>query len=208
MTTPTLVPDGIICPEKFAKACPKILWILKETNGCADLRAYLNYSVTDYRNWARTWAKVALLSYSLLTRQDFSKARQIVSAPQLHLRPLHDPQRQAVDEIMRQIAVMNIKKTAGLASAKFPEIKAAYRQHATALWQQAAAVKPDIIFVACGEWQFRDEVADDLNAYFARLNLPRPAFVSLPHPNDRRTSRETYFELAQKQLARQSFQLR
>ena len=139
--------DGIVDIDKYLETEPKILWILKEPyddveDGLASGGGWhfsKDFLAKDdfYKRMGRsrvTWHPVIYVSYGILNSfRDYNDMDYI-----------RDDQTMA--DVIKQIAVINVKKLPGLKQTKnFGPIKSAYLKHKELLHKQIELYNPDII---------------------------------------------------------------
>lgn len=171
--------DGVIDPDTWETITPKIVFVLKETNGLnGDLRRFLRDggSPTYHRTWNNIvrWAEVVLFD-------EYSKK-------------LNNDRRK---DILSHICAINLKKESGGAKAKKQEVKSAAMNDKEFIKKQLALYQPDIV-IACGfelsAVTLRDivdpdaEWRNDVNQLYyystKKINMGKPIYViSMPHPN-------------------------
>lgn len=176
-------PDGIVNIDSFKKAKYKILWILKETNKCEDLQGYLQ-CVRQYDKgralWKRTWSNVIKPSYALLNGVADYNALPSVDV--------------IAQPTMSCVAVINVKKVAGVSIANPQEILSFYEKDKDLLLEQIAAINPDIIISACGD-MLGSRLCPEIQNKKTALNLNYKAIMWCHHPNVRSKgfTHEKYF---------------
>jgi len=186
--------DGIVDPETFEKMETKILWILKETNGFGEnlekngwwsLNESLYEDVGNHTNWKRTWGLVMEITYAII-----HKARNWEEVPLLaHLKDK--------DNTIRQIAVINVKKTPGNSKSNYKKIKANYHSNKYIILGQIEAISPNVIINCSGV----NELFNDLKtgkeqpiAPFYAAKSEYGIIINAYHPNQKTLAKEKYFE--------------
>ena len=128
---PRIVRDGIGVPDAFERSKKRLLFVLREPHGWdgADMRDQLGKGV-KYAVWRRIgeWAAAVLLDYPPF--KDISDTS-------------------VLDDALRQIAAMNVKKLPGGSAASMGEVNNHAFRHRELLRRQIDAIAPDVI-VACG----------------------------------------------------------
>ncbi|MCZ7555451.1 MAG: hypothetical protein M5R41_03490 [Bacteroidia bacterium] len=122
--------DGLVSPEYYVRSKPRVVFLMKETNGKVDLTDFL-------RNGGRwqTWNNV--VRWSRLLRNGFA----------VPLRKITDEDRR--NELLH-LAIVNIKKTPGGARASKSELRHAVMHDYGLLRDQLELYQPDVI-VCCGQ---------------------------------------------------------
>jgi hypothetical protein len=189
----TLVLDGAVDRDRFDRAQKRIVWLLREVNdpegNLTDLRSDLKEFADQLRiapAWTRTFCAVARVSYGLLHPTDpwerWCKVQSEFSTA------------------LGDVAVINIKKTAGGASARWNELAAAFKANEEQLRLQLGELKPDIVIGGNVMWFCRDwlggwdpRFAKDRNAPYPTRCVGGILWVHAHHPNQRGSHR-AYFE--------------
>ncbi|WP_010252962.1 hypothetical protein [Treponema primitia] len=172
----------------------RILWILKEGNQpenekkkCEFRDLLFEVAKGDYPNapwWKHTYGLVAKVSYGILfDKKNYNDV----------------PDEEDIKDIFKEIAVINVKKTAGSSSANPNEIEQFYNNDKDLLIRQINALKPDII-INCSrvrslfddlktrdesaefgpfEGSFQVTISDDKQSSYDRL------LINAYHPNIR-----------------------
>jgi len=147
----TRMRDGVVDPYHWARAVPRLLWILRETNNPAgtwrgNAGAGLGVTLFDWshrmhKNGTATWRTVAEGSYGLLEPE--APLGDFDGSPSKYLPAL------------RSIAVINVKKTGGGSTSQWRELEEAYDRNEEMLWSQIAAIGPDVVIGGNVLWLFR-----------------------------------------------------
>jgi hypothetical protein len=188
----THVFDGAVDPARFECAPKRIVWLLREVNDPAgnltDIRGNLRrFADKRYISppWKPTFGPVARVSYGLLNPTD--------------------PWERWCDNVeefstaLGQIAVVNVKKIAGGAIAKWAELKAAFKAHEPELRAQLDALSPQIVIGGnvmslCRNWLggWPPPAVAKSGPYLAR-RVGDATWVHANHPNYRGGYR-SYFD--------------
>lgn len=136
------VRDGIVDEAAYAASNPRILFVLKETNEGPnddhDLRAFLRGG-----GRSQTWDNVVRWARAIrepVRDWSWDDAERVT------------PEQRS--EVLRTLAVMNIKKVAGGARAEGERIDTAAREDREFLSQQVELYEPRYIIAACGEGRY------------------------------------------------------
>lgn len=177
-------PDGIVDYERWAALAEKkhILVLLKETNGLdGSLAEFLRHGGS--KTYYRTWNNVARWTSMILDGRYWEFVPKDV-----------------LDDMVRNIAAVNLKKSPGGSSADPRAVREAARRDAALLKRQIQLYEPDLI-LACG-WGLvsnilHDEIFAD-NAAWVKPNgqtalwyyesrmickKKETLVISMPHPN-------------------------
>lgn len=135
---PAYVGDGIVNVAEYQNTSPKILWILKEVNAANPERPWSvckwlaedNWT-KEYPEWKRTYSKLLKTTWAILNK-----------------RWDNIPPAERITDIIRKIAYINIKKTAGKAKSKDTEINRYFNEEKDMILKQIEAIAPDIIINA------------------------------------------------------------
>src|SRR6266850_2209730 len=136
----SLVRDGIIDVDRFARAKYKILWILKEPYG--DGRFSYPAYIHDFRfgqgypTSGSMWHKITYTNYGIL-----NKFMQWSEIPALKVD-------ENVFNTLKACAIINLKKLPGGIISYYGEIKEAYEKSKGIINEQINLISPDIII--CG----------------------------------------------------------
>ena len=132
------VADGPIVPEEYARANPRLLWILRETNGGGDwdLRKFLanDRELFSYPHWSATFGALAKISFGLLHDSPADLIAQMDA-------------KDAV-EALRSVAVINVNKRGGERRVDWDTFPDEAREFSPFVDQQVDALAPDIILAA------------------------------------------------------------
>jgi hypothetical protein len=135
---PQTVPDGPVVPTRYAAAKPRLLWVLRETNGGGtwDLCDFLrdHSKLFGYSRWHCTYGAVAKISFGLikgLAADDIGKlgARDVV-------------------DTLRDVAVINVNKRGGEGRVARNKLAANAEDFKSFVELQIAALAPEIIIAA------------------------------------------------------------
>jgi hypothetical protein len=181
--------DGVVNPELWEKTSPKIVFVLRETNGLnGDLRKFLRKGGRGPTwNTVVRWAEVILFNtYSDKVDHDQRK------------------------KILPLICVFNLKKESGGASSKPKAIRVAAEKDRDFIQEQLNLYQPDIV-IACGLGReptasllMKDIYEDsdsncpnnvnELNYYRTeKINQNKPiCVISMPHPNRAKKHESTH----------------
>lgn len=140
--------DGIVDHETWKQQEIKILFILKETNDLqetnayqGDLRAFLRGGATGV-----LWNNVARWSYGIQN----SNEGQIDSWGELA-----EITQEKRAQILRSIAVVNMKKSPGKASSDWKKIEEAVDKNKEQLKEQVALISPNVIICGGTKYYFQ-----------------------------------------------------
>lgn len=196
----TYVLDGAVDPARYNIAPKRILWMLREVNdperNIKDLRNDLK-SFADERSihllWTRTFGPVARISYGLLNPDD------------PWTRWCNEPS--VFSPALAQIAVINVKKSAGGATARWSELRNHFAVNEPMLKEQVRELNPDVVIGGNILWLCRDWLAPWLPR-FGHRDEPFPArlvggaiWVHAYHPSHR-GYHERYFQRIAQGIAR------
>jgi hypothetical protein len=191
--------DGIVDDEIYEneKITPKkILWVLKESNittpettykdGWFGLNDYLRENITEYHDWKRTWGLVMEISDAILhNAQDWEEEVPLVD-------------RLLKEDVIKKIAVINIKKSGGGADSDQGIINASYKDNKGIIFDQIHAIAPDIIINASRvDALFNDiKIGGSQKVYqFDVAKFNDGIIINAYHPNQISITHKRYFEL-------------
>lgn len=151
-TQKDIVPDGVIDEASFLNAEKKILFLLKEVNGGEDGKG-----VTDLRDFVLDNAKGRWQTWDNVYRW----VRTILESDSIRWEDVEEVDREKDRlDILKQIAVMNVKKTSGGSSADDTELKKAAEANKEVLKKQIELYDAD--YIICGNTYFLLECLDYL----------------------------------------------
>jgi hypothetical protein len=138
LSRPDLVADGVVDGAKYLSSQPRVVFLLKEVNdtsgtGRWDLRDYVRGSAKG-----RTWDNVARWTYAIRSRgadTPWSRAQAIAGSERA--------------DLLRSIAVVNLKKSPGRYVAVAPAVYQAAVQDRELLREQLALYQPAVT-IWCG----------------------------------------------------------
>ncbi len=135
-TRKDFIPDGLVKEDEYKGALIKVLYILKEVNGGRgwDLRKHLR----ENHSRVQTWKNIARWQYGIehyLEKNIWEKVKQIDDEFR------HDQ--------LKKIAVVNLKKESGKATANNADIRKYAWDDRELLKQQISIYQPNII-ICCG----------------------------------------------------------
>ena len=160
--------DGIVDELLFDKQRLKILWILREPHGADfDFMEYLR-NVTAYPRWKQSYGLVVKVSRIILDKL-FDNENDWQNA---------DP------EVMKRIALINIKNTEGASSVDWDTLTTSFHSNKNYLTNKIKEIKPDLII--CG----------GTCQYIQELDIQGCPTIDLYHPNQRTITHKKYIEMA------------
>jgi len=129
------ISDGPVSMPRYQRARKKIVWVLREPHESDpqktwDLSDFLANPFV-YPRWHCTYGLIAKVSYALLLDPPASELPVLTA-------------RNAVDSL-KDVAVINVKKTGGMAQCNWKKLKAGASQFREILKRQIEALSPDII---------------------------------------------------------------
>ena len=130
------VRDGVVSERDYLKSCPKIAFILKETNnpGFNDLREFLRDGGRE-----ESWNNVARWVHGI---------RNLPSEYEWFSHEKKTKTEAFRKETLKSVVVMNLKKSPGGSSAAYKALKNVAREDAPYIQKQYAIYDPDITI--CG----------------------------------------------------------
>lgn len=147
----TVIKDGVVCAEKYVsnEATPRLLFLLKEVNGGAgwDLREFL-------KNGGRTQ------TWDNVTRW-IEGIRRIDE--EIEWSELEENSENRRSKYLKEICVVNIKKTSGSHTSVKGEIADAASSNADKLRRQISIYEPDIIICGGTGDYYYDNLVEDIN---------------------------------------------
>ncbi len=164
---PEAIVDGIVNMVKFKETYPKILWILKEANWAhhedrppqpEDYNHRLFFKdVSEYKDdvsgkklWKRTFKRIILCSYGIIYKPN----KMPVVDEDATINGI---------KVMHNIALINVKKTAGISASKNPVIRKAYKDHKEFLLRQIKQIGADVIINCSKVGALTSELKNGMN---------------------------------------------
>ena len=151
--------DGIVNMAKYRETYPKILWILKEANwnhneDCPPQPKDYNHrvffkDVTGYSKWKRTFKLIIACSFGIIYKP---KGMPVVDE-EATINGI---------KVMHNIALINVKKTAGGPASKDAEIRDAYKSHRELLLKQIKQINPDVIINCSRVWDLTNDLGEEM----------------------------------------------
>lgn len=186
------VRDGIVDPDKYMKCNKRILWVLKEVNGSGDtdqggwdMRHALKENLKEgyvKADWKRTFSSIVYVTYGIIHNKSWNDT---------------------IDQfpgnagVVHEIAFINVKKIPGKARSYKKELRDNYEKYKDLLFRQIDAIDPDIIIFGGTFFLFENDIKVDSKTDFGTCTLYQATnkiFIKAYHPQNRRISREKYFE--------------
>ena len=146
--------DGIIDVEFYAKAYPRILWILKESVDYGDsipLDDWMNTRFSNRDGLGHTYQMMGYVSYALLSDKEETWQSIPVEFPPDGLK--------GSAESLKHVAIINAKKWWGDSKSDAKEIVRGYQDHRDHIAAQVDAYKPDVVIFGYSD-EYREIVAD------------------------------------------------
>lgn len=185
--------DGVVCPEEYLAANPKILWVLKEPWDEEDRKGG-GWSLTkdillprfSEQGRNRTFAPIAYVGHGISSGETWANMPDIRDHPGM-LRQL------------LKIAFINVSKLPGLKQSSNSEIWRAYRKWGDIIHRQIDSYQPDLIFgcnphlpaIAAHFGVTKEDWKNLGHVWFAKT--PPRTFFTVWHPSQRR-SRERWVD--------------
>lgn len=185
------VPDGPVDPVRYAKASPRILWILREVHDQDATRWRLNEFLNldeQFETYPRRWSTygfVAKASQALLKRW-----RELATGPAEDAR-----------DALRDIAVINLKKVGGGSSidGQFGAQTADWLPY---LSQQLDLLEPEIV-ICGGSYDFLPtSLAPRIENFTSATKNEQRYWIRLSHPGQRTVTQATMYSELANSLAR------
>jgi hypothetical protein len=188
--------DGIVNFNKFVETTPKILWVLKESNISSPETAYkkgvfalnesLNEDITKHSNWKMTWELVIEISDAIIhNAQNWQDEVPLI-------------EKLLKEEIIKKIAVINIKKSGGGTFSDQKVINDFYQKDKDIILAQIKAIVPDIIINGSRVEALFDDLKTGKSQPVFQFDVAmfkNGIIINAYHPNQRDFSHERYFEL-------------
>ncbi len=191
--------DGIVNMAKYRGTYPKILWILKEANWAhhKDYKStendynhrYFFKDVTRYDKWKYTFKLVIACSFGIIYKP---KKMPVVD---------EDASINSI-KVMHNIALINVKKTAGESASKDAEISEAYKSHRELLLKQIKQINPDVMINCSRVWDLTNDLSEGMEELPIKEGNKACGFynneklvIEYNHPNTRgNQTDESYYQ--------------
>ncbi len=179
---PRAVPDGPVNPARYAKARPRIAWILREVHDQDDVRWRLSEFLDaddKFETYRRRWSTcglVAKASHALLAGLDELEAVSVSEAR----------------DALRDIAVINLKKIGGRSSidGTFGDQLADWLPYVR---RQLDLLKPEVVI--CGgsyDW-LPEDFAPRIESWTSGTRIGDVYWIRMPHPGQRSYKQATLY---------------
>lgn len=181
-----IVLDGAVDRDRYLRATPRILWILREPNGPGpwDLREYFRSTLFTYNRWQSTAGLMIRVTHGLLQGEEpwgawADEARKIA-------------------DCLRDVAVININKRGGDSRVDWSRLYQASLDFGDLICRQVEALRPQIVILA-GSWEV---LPSDLKSRLGPLDssdanstkLGDTVFIRAYHPNQMRITHADYYQ--------------
>lgn len=168
------MPDGVVNPEKYLSAYPKVAWVGKEAydedgGGWSLAKGFINK--TDWSTL--TWQRVIKVMYSLRNNIPYNQLKDIKENPDM-------------GDVMQSIAWINLSKMPGGKSSSDRKYIKKYREHwRTIVLEQISIYSPDVIIFcntldACCFFDFfPNGKQPDGHVYYTDKNGQKKRFIDI-----------------------------
>ena len=160
---PKPVLDGVLNPELYLKASPKILWVLQEAYDTKGKRGGWRMSELidrfvkekGFGTTRPTWEMILYVSWSILNRKNNALTRW-------NLMPDHDKEPEIISTLYN-IAFINVKKLPNVVDSRSRKaaIAQAYGNNREILHAQISAYQPDIIIFGNTMTYFYERIVEE-----------------------------------------------
>jgi len=186
---PAIALDGAVDIDRYLKAKPRILWILREANQVGnlwDLRKYFREELFSYNRWKSTAGVMTCVSHGLLNqRMQWGPWAQNENV-------------RVIADCLRDVAVININKRGGLSRVDWGRLGSASSDFSDIIERQIEALQPDIIILG----GTRDFLPDRLKNQLKHLDysdhnsarIDNAIYIHAYHPNQSSITHEQYYE--------------
>ena len=183
--------DGITNMSKFKGTSPKILWILKEANNShtdnpSENQRDFHADVTCYPKWRYTFKRIISCSYAMINGKLSSNKMPWVD----------DDATIDGENVMLNIALININKCGGESRSKKSQIVATYEKHKDFILRQIEQINPDVIINCSGVESLIDDLQEKFglipmetrkaDCYYSNFKL----LIDYCHPNSTRKGKK------------------
>ena len=172
--------DGIVNQEEFNTSTKKILWILREVNHDGDICDWNMCEILQTKikgdngiapGWSNTFAPIIYSTYGILNNLYWREIPYCSEKPE-------------IIDILKKIAYINVKRTAGGATVNHVLLEEAYSENKQFLLSQINYINPDIIIYG-GTFHLFEHDLDFLENKSIK-------HISAYHPGQRTISQELY----------------
>ncbi len=179
--------DGKINDTEYNNSSCKILWILKEANISAEDKEKEIDVCEGFRN---DWHKKNALSVPTFRKMIY--ATYGILNPTVEWENIPYANQEAY-EVVKQIAYINVKKTAGGSTIHFSSLEKAYDENKVDLFIQINEINPDIIIYGGTYYLFEN----DNDIMLKNQNIKH---ISAYHPSQRSITHENYYNKVYEQV--------
>jgi hypothetical protein len=188
--------DGIVDLDEYISSDMKAMWILKEVNGNGetsdgswDLRFQLSDLKTDngvLSGWAKTFNPIIYTTYGILNDKKWNEIPDTKQEPE-------------IIDVLKKIAYINIKKTAGTSVASRKELVSFHIEYKEIIKKQIEVYNPNVIICGSTFSIIKDDL-DLTNHKFKEMDYihiysnENRIIIDAYHPNNRVSGldKETY----------------
>ena len=169
--------DGIINKEFYKNSNVKILWILKEVNHDGDIS---DWDMTEIlqniktekgmeKGWEKTFGPIVYTTYGILKKKTWDEIPYYSDVPE-------------IIDILKEIAYINVKKTAGNSTTHFSTLEKAYTENKTLLFYQINKINPSVIIYGGTYYLFeKDNEENMINKNIKHIDAYHPAQRQITH---------------------------
>ncbi len=171
--------DGIVNKEFYKVSNVKILWILKEVNHDGDISDWdmtkiLQDIKTDYgieSGWEKTFGSIVHTTYGILNEKMWDEIPYYYDKPE-------------IVDVLKEIAYINVKKTAGDSTTHFTTLERAYVENKKLLFKQINDINPSIIIYGGTYYLFENDIEENVkNKSIKHIDAYHPAQRQITHEN-------------------------
>lgn len=169
--------DGIINIELYVKSKVKILWILKEVNHDGDIIDWdMSKILQEIKTengievgWEKTFGPIVHTTYGILNQKMWNEIPYYYEKPE-------------IVNVLKEIAYINVKKTAGDSTTHFTTLEKAYAKNKRFLFQQINDINPSIIIYGGTFYLFENEIEENvINKHIKHIDAYHPAQRKITH---------------------------
>lgn len=166
--------DGIINKEYFRKSKVKILWILREVNHDGDISDWDMTKIIPQiiiktgiqLGWEKTFGPIVYATYGILNKKLWDEIPYYYDEPE-------------IVNVLKEIAYINVKKTAGISKTNFKELESAFNEGKDRLFEEINKINPDVIVYGGTFYLFEKDIENRIiNKNTKHINAYHPSQIS------------------------------
>jgi hypothetical protein len=172
--------DGIVNNEFYQESKIKILWILREVNHEGDISDWDLTKIIQQiiiktgiePGWEKTFGPIVYATYGILNNKLWDEIPYYYDKPE-------------IVNVLKEIAYINVKKTAGISKTNFKELDSAFNDGKESLFKEINNINPEVIIYGGTFYLFEKEIEN-------RIINKNTKHINAYHPSQRSIKQEKY----------------